>query len=171
MEIVVWKGSILNLSEHENKILFYLINPDGCWHQWHTDWAEEPCKLCGERQEYPLPNFIEPKYRCELQDWFVNEAQFKFYKAFTKWQWSTYDFISGSKDILWLSSILLNLQNEILTFLHKDRTKQKFGWEDCPNCKDKPIRGYGVWFETGICPTCNGPGKVKKKWLIELENE
>lgn len=162
------------MTDQENRILFMLIEPEGCWHEWRWDSLqdESQCKKCGVWCDdfWTCPDFTTPEWRIRLQEWLVENDNIVFYLSFVKWQWSNYDIIEGSRDKLWVMHIILNLAQEILDYLRTDEAKEKFGWVRCPGCD-----GYGVLEGQGgddfHCKVCGVTGKIKAKWLVELNRE
>ena len=166
------------MTEQENRILFALIEPEGCFHKWklrekavgNQYEKKYACVICGTRayskSEYVPPDFTLPEWRIGLQEWLFAKENLNFWEAFEHWLWSNYT--CGSAIDRYVAKIIPNLPSLLLDYLRTDEAKEKFGWVRCPGCD-----GYGVLEGQGgdefHCKVCGETGKIKSEWLVELE--
>lgn len=156
------------MTEQENKVLYALIEPEGCWHEWKERTCQ--CRLCGLIDiQMENPDFTTPEWRIRLQEWLFADEQIKFWNNFTDWYKSFFpEYVVAS----WspIPRLIEEIAEYILNYLRTDEAKEKFGWVRCPGCD-----GYGVLEGQGgddfYCKVCGVTGKIKAKWLVELNRE
>jgi len=132
----------------ENRILFYLIEPEGCWdeHVFYYPCSKTVCET---------PDFTTPEWRIRLQEWLFAPEQEPFWIAFTGWAWG---YVYRYFPIL-----MNNLNDALLSFLRTDEARERWGWTECP-C---PPEFKGDEEVKRVCPYCNGTGKIRAKWMEE----
>lgn len=180
------------MTDLENRILFYLIEPEGCWHEWERKTypmmigfdlrnlfkpIDEPtyvCKICGNkiycRDAPPNANFTLPEYRIKLQEWLFAPTNYLFWDFFSYWVLHEVNEDMSPKEIRkeYIPDLFNRLSQFILDFLHIPEAQERFGLMICPNCQKA---GYVSKESNSImepyskCTVCNGTGKIKAPWF------
>lgn len=118
----------------ENRILFYLIEPEGCWHEWAlsctvgVSTAFYTCRKCGQKhgQEMPNPDFTRPEWKQRLQEWLHKDENQRFADGFctlmNRTFWKGNMLLKPTWSIAW---VLEKLGQHLLDFL---RTPRQGSW-------------------------------------------
>ena len=144
-----------------------------CWHKWSWKPTTELndlvylCTLCGERTsdipflDYSSPNTYIPflqwfwKGKREMWGRFLGWVYIKEHKPALSGMWKTGIFIS------WLFSLTPDNEPRIMVLLSEwlalPETREKWGWEECPECHND-----GDY----QCGYCKGHGRIKAEWQM-----
>ena len=149
-----------------HRAIFYLIEPEGCWHEWKgPDTILSECIHCGKRHYNEgtayNPDFTLPEWRIRLQEWLCDKANEHFADHF--FQYVTDEYFEDvtckyrSVQIMLLGS----LEKHLTEFLGTEECKREFGWEEI--CKSPHC------YVCNDCGMCDGSGFIKRPWLRAQE--
>ena len=157
-----------------------------CWHEWKNTYLDnghtvstvptKVCKKCGCEAglSYSNPDFSDDHTAMELLRW-IEENKLNMWKAFIEWARPAYvhwcwDYLL----LLWVnnkvdadSKSYMRWVVLLAEWLRLEETREKWGWEECPNCEQGyAIRKVGDRMEgtTDRCQYCNGTGKIRAEW-------
>ena len=148
------------MTEQENKILFYLIEPEG---NFNKMWLDDDMNY-----EVAHPNLTTPEWKVKLQEWLCDEKQDSFFSSFYAWCLDEIVWDEGYKTT---RAMIRNLAICIFDFLRTPEAQARFGWVECPRCGGTRVVG---WAETSegfaynlYCDCITG--KIKAPWLKAME--
>ena len=160
-----------------HKIVDYEIVPYG---RFICSNCHEPAHRC-KNPDYSSPNTYMP-----FLQWFWKEKK-EMWKVFYWWGYDEYldayrtleDFESFQEDYsVWSFSLTDEGEPRVMILLSEwlalPETRERWGWEECPECKGEKIVIYdrdtdepnGNDYEP--CPKCNGTGRIKAEWAKEV---
>jgi hypothetical protein len=141
-----------------------------------------------EPEEWGNPDFSDDHTAMELLRWF-QEEKWEMWNRFEDFCHDKWGFQDGGYDIFvkeWNSiSIYLKWLHKLIPadskpymrwvvllaeWLRLEETREKWGWEECPNCEQGyAIRKVGDRMEgtTDRCQYCSGSGKIRAEWARE----
>ena len=160
---------------NKNEVIAKLMGK--CWHEWELDPSAKPawgnhvirCKHCHTAYEYcidsePPPHMLPPDYftnpadHRELELWLCKEENWSLLDALIHYSFEKDNPKTWGEH--WVIFIK-DLPSLLFDFLGTEGAQDKFGWEECPN-ESMDFTSHGM------CPVCNGSGRIMKQWLKTL---
>jgi hypothetical protein len=158
-----------------------------CWHgveneAMNKDWV---CSVCGDEfreEDYSPLNICMP-----FLQWFWKERK-EMWEEFGNWQWERWFQedealrpYTINSNYMWLFSLTTEGEPRIMVLLSEwlalPETREMWGWEECPYRKEWPRTakdGGSSFFCEKECkqepPPCNGSGRIKAEWAIEVKD-
>jgi len=147
------------------------------WHEGVTypDGTQSRYKCsCMEHQSIdPLsslnPDFSDDRVAMELLRW-MYEKKGHMLMDFVVWSEFQFNYIFSFTFVEADSKPYMRWVVLLAEWLRLERTREKWGWEECPNCEQGyAIRKVGDRMEgtTDRCQYCNGTGKIRSAWARE----